>query len=99
MKIRISTGSKNFTICVPTGMIFSKPALWLYMKIGRRSMSYAKQYMPEDADVSVNNLFDNVPEEAAYAICDELRRIKKKYGTWELVNVESADGSLVNITI
>lgn len=62
-------------------------------------MSYAEKYMPDDVDVSVSSLLGNIPEEAAYALCDELRRIKRKHGTWQLVNVESSDGSSVIIEI
>lgn len=40
-----------------------------------------------------------VPEEALNAVVEELKRIKKKYGTWELVEVHSADGEIVKITL
>ncbi len=37
--------------------------------------------------------------EAMYAIGEELRRIKKKYGSWELVDFQSADGEKIHITL
>ena len=37
--------------------------------------------------------------EAMYAICEELRRVKKKYGSWELVDFQSADGEKIRITL
>ena len=40
-----------------------------------------------------------INKEAAYAICEELRRIKKKYGTWELIDLRSVDGERVTITL
>ena len=49
----------------------------------------AKKYSPEM----------NLPDGALPALCEELRRIKKKYGTWELVEVESASGEHVKITL
>lgn len=99
MKIKINTGGRKFRIGIPNGIIFSKPSVWLYMKLLRKSMSYAEKYMPDDVDVSVSSLLGNIPEEAAYALCDGLRRIKRKHGTWQLVNVESSDGSSVIIEI
>lgn len=40
-----------------------------------------------------------INKESAYAICEELRRIKKKYGTWELIDLQSVDGERVTITL
>ena len=99
MKIWIDSGSRRFTIGIPTGLIFSKPSVWLYLKLAKKNLTVAERYMPDDVDVSFNSLFDKLPEEAVYAICDELRRIKRKHGSWELVNVESSDGAQVKITL
>lgn len=99
MKIQISTNNREFRIGIPTGLIFSKPSVWLYMKIAGKSTFCAERYMPADVNVSVSSIFEKMPEEAVYAICDELRRIKRKHGSWELVNVESSDGTHVKITL
>ena len=99
MKIQIDSGGRKFSMGIPTALIFSKPSVWLYLKLAKKNMVYAERYMPADVDVSVNSLFDNMPEDAVYAICSELRRIKKKHGSWKLVDVESADGSIVKITL
>ena len=99
MKIRINSDGRRFSIGIPTGLIFSKPSVWFYLKMVNRNMAYAERYMPDDVDVSVNSLFENMPEEAVYAICKELRSIKRKHGTWDLVTVESADGSIVKISL
>ena len=99
MKIRINAGGKRFHIAIPTDLIFSKPSVWLYMKIARKCTAIGKRYMHEDVDVSVNDILDNIPEEAVYALCQELRRIKRKHGSWQLLEVESADGSVVNIAL
>ena len=99
MKILINSGGREFQIGIPTNMIFSKPSLWLYLKFLRKGSAFAQRHMTENIEVSVNSLFDNIPEEAAYAICDELRRIKRKHGSWELLIVESSDGSRVMIIL
>lgn len=41
----------------------------------------------------------SITPEAANRLTEEIRRIKKKYGTWELVEVHSADGESVKITL
>lgn len=45
------------------------------------------------------NKDSEINEEAAYAICEELRRIRKRFGAWEFVDFQSADGEKVNITL
>ena len=42
---------------------------------------------------------ENLPPEAAERIVAELRNIKDTYGSWELVEVCSADGENVKITL
>ena len=37
--------------------------------------------------------------EQLYRLFAEFRRIKRKYRTWELVNVESADGEQVKVVL
>lgn len=99
MKIRIKTHSKNFSIGIPTALVFSKPSVWLYMKFVRKRLDHTERYMPEDVNVSVGSIFENMTDEAVCAICKELRRIKRKHGSWELVDVESSDGSSVKICL
>ena len=41
----------------------------------------------------------NIPPEAVEALFTEFRRIKRKYKNWELVKIEGADGSIVDITL
>ena len=38
------------------------------------------------------------PEELSRLFA-EFRRVKRRYGAWELVNIESADGSLVKVIL
>ena len=41
----------------------------------------------------------NLSTEQLYRLFAEFRRIKRKYRTWELVNVESADGEQVKVVL
>lgn len=42
---------------------------------------------------------ERIPPHAVDALVDELRRVKKVYGTWDLVEVDSADGEHIKITL
>lgn len=83
MKIRIRSDEHNFSIVLPTRVLFSKSILKFGLRIG-------KKY---SADVP------DIPPETVDALCDEIRRIKKKHGSWELVNVQSAGGEQVQIIL
>ena len=41
----------------------------------------------------------DISPEALTALFAEFRRIKKKHGSWELVDIESADGGLVKVIL
>ena len=41
----------------------------------------------------------NVSSEQLLRLFAEFRQIKRKFGTWELVNIESADGELVKVLL
>lgn len=99
MKIRIRNEDHSFSVAIPTGLIFSKPSVWLYLKLAGKYSSRMEQYIPEDAEKQVDNFLTKLPEEEVYALCNEIRRIKKKHGSWELVKVCSVDGTQVSITL
>ena len=84
MKIIVKTPEHTIRLGLPTSLIFSKGSAFLAEKLGRK-------YSPES--------MVNIPEEAIPKLCAELRRIKKKYGVYELVEVESADGEYVQIIL
>ena len=84
MKIHIRSGKQNLRFYLPTGLIFSKTIARLGCKYGLR---YAGDAMK------------NIPPEAVEALFAEFRRIKRKYKNWELVKIEGADGSIVDITL
>lgn len=84
MKIEIRGGEENMTLLLPTGIIFSRGTAWLADTVGRKYAGDAMKDIPPEA---LKNLFA------------EIRRIKRRYGKWELVDVESADGEKVKITL
>lgn len=84
MKIRIQSGEKKFTLLFPTGLVFSKGTVWLATHFGGK---YAGDAMK------------NIPPEAMDTIFAEFRRIKKKHGSWELVDVQSAGGESVKVIL
>ncbi len=71
------------TFHLPDCLLWNKTILKFGLKLGRR-YSY---------EVS------NIPPSAVDALCDEIRRIKKIHTTWELVNVQSADGENIQIIL
>ena len=99
MKIRIKSVGRSFSVAVPTGLIFSKASIWLYLKLARKYYSAAEKYIPENSEMMAEKLLNKLPDEKLYALCGELRRIKRKHGSWELVNVESSNGDSVKVNL
>ena len=84
MRIRIKAEEHDLNIILPTGLVFSRGTVWLANHFGRK---YAGDAMKD------------IPPEALEALFAEFRRIKKKYGAWDLVEVESAGGEQVLIRL
>lgn len=84
MKIRIKSEGQNLRLWLPTRLIFSKTVARLGGKYG---VKYAGDAMK------------NIPPEAIEMLFAEFRRIKDCYSNWELVKIESADGSVVDISL
>ena len=84
MRIKVKSGDTNINIPLPTNLVFSKAAVWLANRVGRK---YAGDAMK------------NIPPEALDRLFGEFRRIKRRYGSWELVHVISSDGDEVHITL
>ena len=84
MKIHIKSEGQNLRIRIPTGWIFSP----LVARLGcRYAIRYAGEAMKDISPEELNALF------AVF------RRIKKKHGSWELVNVESGSGDMVKVIL
>lgn len=99
MKIQITGDGHDIVIPVPTGLIFNRVSVSLWLKAIRKYSKENARYIPEHAEQKVDAVFSKIPDEAAYALCAEIMRIKRKYGSWNLVDVESASGEKVLITL
>ena len=84
MKIHIKSEGHNLRFWLPTRLVFSKAVARLGGKYGEK---YAGEAMK------------NIPPEAIEILFAEFRHIKQKHKSWELVEVESADGSVVDISL
>lgn len=84
MKIHIQSGKQVIRLRFPTMLVFSRGFAWLGKRYG---LKYAGPAM------------EDIPPEAIDALFAEFRRMKKKHGSWELVNIESADGSKVLVIL
>lgn len=84
MKIQIRDHNRGFTILLPTGLFFSKTC-------ARLANHYGRKAAPEAMAA--------ISPEALEILFAELRRIKKKHGVWDLMEVDGADGEYVKITL
>ena len=84
MKIHVKYDEGNIRLWLPTNLVFSKGTVWLANRVGRK---YAGEAMKE------------IPPEALDKLFTELRWIKGIHGSWDLVEVKSADGNEVLIQL
>jgi hypothetical protein len=84
VRIRVSDGHRDIRIWIPSGLVFNK----LTISIGIWAM---KKYTPQYSW--------NLTAEQLNAVFSELRRIKAKHGSWELVNVQGSDGEMVRVIL
>lgn len=84
MRIHIQSPDCRLLLLLPTGLVFSRGSTWL---INRIAGSFAGDTMK------------HLPPETVNALFAEIRRIKRTYGTWNLVEVSSADGKRVTIRL
>ena len=84
MKIRIKSEGQNLRLWLPTRLIFSET-------VARLGGTYGIKY--------AGDTMKNIPPEAIELLFAEFRRIKDKHKVWELVKIESADGSVVDISL
>lgn len=84
MKIYIKSEHHNLRLYLPTGLIFSKT-------IARLGWRFGLQY--------AEGVLKGISPEAMETLFAEFRRIKRKHGSWELANVEGADGQMVRIIL
>lgn len=84
MRILVQSSGKRIHLVLPTQVIFSTPVAW----VGSAAI---RKYVPDSAD--------KLQPEAVQALFREFRRIKRKYGSWDLVEVSSASGEQVLIRL
>ena len=88
MKIQLKSANRSFTILIPNVLLTSPHVLALgYWVTKKTSGKYSAEPMPEVSAATLKPL------------CKELRRIKKQYGHYELVEVKRSGGQLVRITL
>ena len=79
MRIVVKSEDKTIRLTVPTALIFNSFVAW----VAGFALRYADESVPGISPKSIDALFA------------EFRRIKKKHGSWDLVDIERADGSEV----
>ena len=84
MKIRVKNIEHNINLWLPNWLIFGK----LTERIAVATLKY---YVPD--------AIEQIPPEKLPVLFAEMRRIKQKYGSWDLVDVHSADGTVVRIIL
>lgn len=84
MRIQVKGEGRDIKICLPTALVFNG----ITAEIAAYSI---KKHAPD----RVNNLS---PKQMR-ALFSEFRRIKDKYGTWTLADVQSSDGEIVKIIL
>lgn len=84
MRIQVKSQGYHIVIPVPTNLVFGKGTVWFANHVARK---YAQEEMKD------------IPPEALEALFAEFRRIKRKYGHWDLVEVKSSSGDEVLIRL
>ena len=84
MKIRVKDGKHNINLWLPNWLVFGKLT-------ERISVAALKYYVSDD--------LERIPPEKLSVLFAEMRRIKQKYGSWDLVDVQSVDGTMVKIIL
>ncbi len=83
MKISIENAGRSFHMSLPTNLLFSR----FVLRMAARSLRINDEKIP------------GLTPEAADALAQEIKHLKKKHGTWTLVEVQSADGEQITITL
>ena len=84
MRIQVKSDGMNIRLIFPTKLIFGKTVAKLANTAGRK---YAGEHM------------EAISPEALDALFAEFRRMKDRYGKWELVDIESTTGDKIKIIL
>ncbi len=90
MRIKLRSDGHTFWILLPTRLIFSKTIVKLALRMARRSLAQHEG----DANPSLPT-----PDDSILRLCSEIVRVKRRSGSWVLVDVHSADGDEVKIIV
>ena len=77
MRIHIKSADQNLRLWFPTNLVFSRTVAAI---VARYGLKYA------------GDVVKNMPPEAIRLLFGEFRRIKRTYGSLDLVEIVSADG-------
>jgi hypothetical protein len=83
MTIRLQGDTADVNLVLPTRLLFSRRFWKLGLWIGRKYSLCVPDLPPAVVD----------------GLCREIRRTKRKYGSWELVRISNADGYTVQIDL
>lgn len=89
MKIHIRAEGHTFWIVLPTRLLLSKSVVKLGLRLARKNAS----------ETGKGNAMLSLSDEKILRICTQIKRVKRRSGSWVLVDVRSADGECVKITI
>ena len=84
MRIKVISKDRHLNLVLPTRLVFS-PVL---VRFGLR---IAQKYASKGTE--------QISPESVAQLCAEVCKIKKQYGSYELVEVQSADGEVVSIVL
>ena len=95
MKILVKIEEQNIRLTLPTNLVFSSPFAWIADRACTRIPDAVVENMPSRAADAVAKISPG----AMGKLFAEIRRIKKRYGSWTLVELDSASGEQVLITL
>ena len=84
MRIRAHSGDYRINLLLPTNLIFSDLMATLGGIVGTKYAGVA---------------MDHVSPQQLRKLFRELRKIKRKYGSWELVDIQSSEGDIVKVVL
>ncbi len=84
MRIEVRADDHIIRVPLPTGLVFSSAAAYAGKLV-------IKKYAPQ--------IWKQMPPDGLKVMFAELRRIKKKYGKWELAEVDAAGGEHIHIVL
>ena len=95
MKIHVKNDEQNISLILPTNLILSAPIAW----IADRAISGMSEKSIEDLPPQAADALTKLPPDAVKKLFSELRRIKRRYGKWTLVEMESLSGDQVLVEL